>query len=810
MGAGLVAVSVFGLGLVASYFAPFIKGFYIVADQLPVFFLGLAALSGLVFLIWRFKTAPKIGLKDAAKQVEIQSDYFDQENEHRSELISAASFLEGDELLIDGDFQSAHLDLWNRRLGAYYVELRPKLQSVFVFCLVVVAALALFELYEYRHQSLPSSVRAWYLKSFDEKLDIPNAEWVTKTGSLSAVESSKIRFESPDTGILQPYLFVQEGTKPWVFKACQEYCEWTVTDNGRYAVGTLLYRSAKFPMQSIPDEAPRAVVFVREGEDLIPSATVQVENKDRLRIHLLANDDIFIKRVKLMHAFEDSEEMMWEQEVSDTNFKKDQFLDLTQWKGGRHDVFLRVYDHHQYIDSSPLTILYADEEFMRKKRIEDLRALIGEWVHVLADLLESEQDRAVHPQLGQRLEAIQYPSDMEEGLMQVYVAELKLLSEKIDLEIVDNKRIDLLPPIIEEVEKQILYGLSLVFQERAGDVQATRERLNDTQKDLTQLLKELREGKKELSNELMQETFEELMTQLEELQEKIRNLPQGPQDELVNREALEEQASQSQELEDRIAEIQEMIAEGQGEQALKELESLVNQLGILSKEIERSLEQWEENIQEGSMQASENFQKKLNEIREKQEQLVEKTDELKQRKEKLEKESQESWQPIPEEQQQALEDQIQNAESEQAQLAEEFQQLVTDYDAQMQGTDWEQVFRSQEAKDLESQVLQKMEDAQESLRQERVFDAKSEQQEAVELLRQAQQNQQQMRQQVRQQAQQSLSSKERNVREKVEIIESEGKGEKERRRKIMNSLRQKVDDRFQSSHERYFEDLLQR
>ena len=77
------------------------------------------------------------------------------------------------------------------------------------------------------------------------------------------------------------------------------------------------------------------------------------------------------------------------------------------------------------------------------------------------------------------------------------------------------------------------------------------------------------------------------------------------------------------------------------------------------------------------------------------------------------------------------------------------------------------------------------------------------------MLKQMESVQQQTRDQLENMAQQ-LGGSESQKREKVEIIESEGRGERKRRQKIMNSLKQKVDENFQKSHERYFEELLQR
>src|SRR5690606_25333401 len=90
-------------------------------------------------------------------------------------------------------------------------------------------------------------------------------------------------------------------------------------------------------------------------------------------------------------------------------------------------------------------------------------------------------------------------------------------------------------------------------------------------------------------------------------------------------------------LQERIAQIQEQIANGNSETALKELESLINQLSILSKEIGRSFDQWQENLAQGALQSSEAFENRLKEIRERQEELAKKTRKLEEKQKELEK-----------------------------------------------------------------------------------------------------------------------------------------------------------------------------
>ena len=765
------------------------------------------------FILWRArKFIHSHDFKMAAARIEEESDYFENQKQFKTELTTAAAFILKPEST-RAEFEIAHIDIWTKRLGAYFVEIRPRFMDLGIFVIGALSVLAVSSVAGQRTYHLPVRVEAWSMTSYEEKLPYPDAEWTPKTGSLNVIRGSKIRFKAPDFGIWQSFFYVREEGGAWNYKICGEYCEWKVEKNAQYAIGSLWYRSAKFPLLAIPDEAPKAVLFVLEGEQLIPSAIVKAENKKSLNIQLLASDDIRLRSYTLLHRFEEADESLSESEVYSKHFRMDYLLAMEDWKGGRHEIILKVKDDRLETESLPLTIYYADEEFMREQRIQNLRALVDEWVHILGDLLETKEDQRIFSELPGRLKSLSYSQDMGEGLIAVYVEELMRLSQRIEEQLIESGRMSLVPELIKETEKQILYGLSLIFREKAGDLQSSTQGLDDSRKNLGDLIRKLRDGKEKLSSEKVQKAFEDLLSKIEDLQNKIKNLPQGPQDEMLNREALDEQLSESQALEERIAEIQEMIANGREEQAIKELESLMNQLGILSKEVERSMDQWQENFDQGAMQASEKFQNSLKEIREQQEKLAEKTEALKDKQQNLEQKSQKDWKPMDEKDQEALDKEFKEISEEESRLQDKFQKLTENFDKAVQGSDWEQVFRSQEAKDTETRILDRMGEATEKLNEQRAHDSLTYEKEAVDLLQKAESNQQKMREQVQKQSEMQMGaggSRSKDVHEKIELLDSERRGQKERRQKIMNSLRQKVEGRFQGSHERYFEDLLQR
>ncbi len=112
---------------------------------------------------------------------------------------------------------------------------------------------------------------------------------------------------------------------------------------------------------------------------------------------------------------------------------------------------------------------------------------------------------------------------------------------------------------------------------------------------------------------------------------------------------------------------------------------------------------------------------------------------------------------------------------------------------------------------MEESVKEKMGESLDALEKRRVPDSEQAQQEAIEVLKQMGQKMEQSQQQLQQMGSPPQEGgSQGKLSEKTEVIESEGKGQKEKRRKIMEALKQQVDEKYKKSHERYFEDLLQR
>jgi hypothetical protein len=794
----------------AIYALPAFKVFWKYSNVFRYAFSGCGVFIIASYVILRCRGLRPPSLAEIGSRIEQRAISFNAKK-HRGELRSVGFFLESNGTTEDSrDFREAHLQFWNKRIVRIYRPLLPPMSASISYGVFALVTLSLAICVSKITHNLPTHVHEWMPAKFEIRGPYDGAPWEGQTGALSGIQGSEVRFEAPQHGSLKTFLYVKESGKDWLMIPCEGSCDWVLRERGQYAVGTLFSRSSIFPLQVMPDEAPRSVLFVNVNGEFVPSASVQALNQEKLQMQSTASDDIRLTKIEIHHRSpqNDNDETIFEWTVNDSHFKKDFPLPLTGWKGGQHQIFIRAYDQFKSSDSSAVTILFEDEETMRAKRLADLRALIDEWVHVLADLLETQADKKLSEHLEKRLEGIQYPDTTDAPLIAAFVKELGLLSDRIlrwakyapDFSQTDD--------LVVRAEKAILYGLSLIFQEKTGEIEATSDSLKNSQDQLSKLLEKIKKGEMDASSQELQAAFQKLAEQLAELQKKMRDLPSGPSDDLINREAMQAQVDESESLAKRIEEIQKQMAAGDNKGAMRELESLLNQLSILSKEMEHSLDQWKSNLDQGAMQSAERFQKKLEDLRKREEELAKKTENLKEKSQKLEAQNSKTWKPIQPEKIENLQKEYNDLKKQQEKVGQEFQQSTQDFDREMKGTEFEPMFRSEESKQNEQQISDRMTNAKDALTQRKGFDALSNEKEALELMKKLSESQQKMQQQMQQSGQREANTKQ--SREKVEILATESKSEKERRRKIMDSLQHKVDERYQKSHEQYFEEMLQR
>jgi hypothetical protein len=808
--------SLFQFGFFSRYILEAFAGLSGFAPNFFWFSVGVGFVLAFSFLFLQSVRILNLKTSDVATEIEKQNFYFQENSNRKGELRTASFFLEGASETASEEFQNAHLNVWNRRLSKFRKILSPDRKFYTALAVIAVAFYYSHSIQNNFIRSFPEAIHPWTPTQFEFRLPFEDAEWKIESGALSGVAGTKTRFKAPSFRLgfllLHTFIYVRElNQKNWTAYPCAENCELTLKERGEYAVGSQFSRSTIFPLQVVPDELPKGVVMVKVDEEWVPSATIDVLNKKDLNFQLAASDDILLTKVELHHRFEDSDQVVEKWSLKENHFKSEITLPLEGWKGGHHEVFLKLFDVTQNATSAAVTIIFADENTLREKRLQNLRSLLDEWVHVLADLLDSNQDQKLADGLIKRLQQIEYAEDGESPLINAFTKELRSLGQRIENWARFSPNFSESKSLIQKTEKTLLYGLSLLFQEKTGEIQSTTDALHASQNDLNKLLEKIKDGKMELNSKELEEAFQKLAAQLEEMQKKIRDLPQGPQDDLINREAMEAQAEESQNLAKRIEDIKKQVASGDNKGAMRELESLLNQLSILSKEMEHSLDQWKNNLDQGALQSSERFGKKLEELQKRQEDLAKRTEKLKDKSEKLEAESQKKWQPIEPEKLKKLKKEYSELGKEQEKISGDLKNSIDKFDKEVEGSEWQQLLRSEQMQEMENQISDKMQESKDALSEEKSFESLGSQREAIELMTKAQNAQKQMRQNAESASKGGgLASGPQSKSEKIEIKGTEKQGEKERRRKIMDSLRQKVDEKFQKSHEQYFEDLLQR
>lgn len=748
----------------------------------------------------------RLHLVEAAAAIEQQDPFFARRPERRSELQTAAQAIVAPEKILGSDaLLLAHRDSWSLISNQLAHQLAPTKKWYGICVLGGLSALLLPLILNAKILSFPQWVKPQTVRAYELKLAFDET-WSSQAGAPYGISGSWVRFPVDFSWGLRPFLFVRSQVDArWTAVPCAEECVYQLKERGEFAIGSSLYRSPVFPLIVIPDEAPKALILVEWKGDIVAAPTLLVKEKDRIAFLLSARDDIRLREVQLLKKVGEVEEVLLQKTLGEAEWKANYILKLEGWKEEETQIILRVRDDLVSTDSTPLVLKFDTEEQKRERRIQNLRAVVSEWVHILADLLETEELKRPHAQLKARLAERSSVDAEGDGLVAAYYRELDLLAKRIEGWVVRGQPLGEVKSLVERTERQVLYGLSLIFQEKTGDVGATTQSLQSSQQDLNSLLQKVKDGKLELSSEALKEAFQKLEEKLAELQSKIRNLPQGPSDDLINREALEAQADESQSLQDRIEDIQKQIAEGKNAEALRELESLLNQLSILSKEMERNLEQVQSNLDRGAIQSATAYMKKLQELRKREETLSEKTAKTRRDLERADEAG-------DLEKQKQLESQLEKQAEEQKAISDEFQKNSEAFSEQLKGTEWSNLFRNEEATQQEEQISQSMREAQAQLSEKNPPEALVQQKDAVERLRKLEGSYQEMIQQIQSQAQsmKGYEAQQRKEGGKVEILSSQGKGERERKQKIIGSLKQKVDERYQKSHEGYFEELLQR
>ncbi len=766
------------------------------------FVVSYAVAAGMLVELFR-RRARRVRLWQIADQVERESNV---SHVVRGELRSAAYFQDENSTVDQADWLRAH----HQRLASstWVAALKPTGSFYLQYLLFLCAAISTFAARSYQW-SIPNASLIIPTESWEVLRPLKESEWQAMGGSWTVVEGARVRIAAPDLGRERALLFLRSPSEI-VASVCDAFCEWEPQKQQEAAVGSWLRRSEFLPMRVLNDERPRSVLLANAKGEFLPDLKLKVRSLKNLRFKATGSDDLEILKVEFIERNSDQAENIlktWNHASAD--FKAEWQMEWQDAKAGLYHYVVRLFDRQGSSESSSIEIHFVDDDELKKERAIVLRSVVDSWVHILGDLIEVHMGVSDESRLLRNLKAIEYglPAESEENaaLIVAYFNELQKLAKRIEKEISNSTRT---PALIRRTERQILYGLSLLFQESVGDLESAQEDLVSSQAGLQLLLDRLKNGELPADSNQLKQAFKSIAEKIEELQKKIQSLPAGPTDDMINQEALQNQLEESESLQSRIEEIQKQIESGDSASALKELESLLNQMTLLTKEMDRSLSQWKDNFDRSSQASAQKYQKDLEALRKKQEALKEKSEQLKDSMEADRAERQITWKPTDPKKEEIWAEESRKLAQEQEGLQKEFQNAQQAFEKQLGESEWRDFFRSEEIQSLEEKAQASMQSSKESLQKRAARDSIAEQHIVVDALTKIQEKTLEKQRSLQAQAQRQQSQERKTQR--IEVLPNEGQGELERRRKILDSLQQKVEPQYQKSHERYFEDLLQR
>ncbi len=239
---------------------------------------------------------------------------------------------------------------------------------------------------------------------------------------------------------------------------------------------------------------------------------------------------------------------------------------------------------------------------------------------------------------------------------------------------------------IEELEGDILFLVELLRKEKLDDFMGMDRRVEDSQRTLTQLLEDLRQGKEGAEDGALKE-LERLEELISEMMQKLSQMSSHWMEEFINMDALKNLADV--ELAKELEEMRKAMESGDLssalESALKALESLEKML----QQMGQSAQQYVDSAYSEALQKMQNLDKRLKELEERERSLAQTTENL---KKDIQSRAQEKLEG-------GLEDFFQRQEKRMERLQEELAQLESHFDSHPELKDYST---------LEKEVSQKL------------------------------------------------------------------------------------------------------
>jgi len=177
-----------------------------------------------------------------------------------------------------------------------------------------------------------------------------------------------------------------------------------------------------------------------------------------------------------------------------------------------------------------------------------------------------------------------------------------------------------------ELEKDVLYLESLFDKERAQDLVRLARELQARRRDLASLLDRYRQAPSEAARRELLAEIGRMKQRMQEMARRMAELAKGIQDEHMNLEALAEMSRQQDAL-GGLDKVEELLARGDVEGAMRELDALGSQMQQMLSRLERTAGEPDEKNRE-LVQEMRAFQKELEAVQRDQQALAGETEKL--------------------------------------------------------------------------------------------------------------------------------------------------------------------------------------
>jgi len=177
-----------------------------------------------------------------------------------------------------------------------------------------------------------------------------------------------------------------------------------------------------------------------------------------------------------------------------------------------------------------------------------------------------------------------------------------------------------------ELEKDVLYLESLFDKERAQDLLRLARDLQAKRRDLASLLERYKQAPSEAARRELLAEIGRMKQRMQEMARRMAELAKGIQDEHMNMEALAEMSRQQDAL-GGLDKVEEMLARGDVEGAMRELDALGSQMQQMLSRLERTAGEPDGKNRE-LLEEMRAFQKDLEAVQHEQQALAGETDKL--------------------------------------------------------------------------------------------------------------------------------------------------------------------------------------